>query len=291
MENGMEKKLSHVVVDEHYNPTQALLNILQATNIKHDGTLFNIFTETQKWWLRPSGQERWENQTVFTFNHNNVSQLFEDLALVHEIEPSNQHYNYVILLGATVESVRNRLAYLITLWNNGVRFDSIIILTGQRPLDPTIESPELLLHNNSTTFPCKPNWQFNGQLPRTETEMIKLVFDQADIPTELKNIPVYFIDTPMQLTENGALRRPNTLDTIKEWLKLYNPPTGSILAISNQPFVGYQDAVLRYYLPKSFVIETVGSDCLTNQNSTTMLDSLARWIYCEYQMYKKALMA
>ena len=284
--DGMEKKLSPIIVNEHHQPTLALLTILEATNIKHDGTLQNIVTETQKSWLRPSGKERWENQTVFTLNHDNPSDLLKELGLIQEIKPSNQHYDHVVLLGSTVTSIRNRLSYLINVWNNGVRFDSINILAGQRPLDSTVESPEALLNNTYQTLHFKQNWQFNGNLPTTETEMIKLVFDQADLPTEWNNIAINFVDTPMQQTGDGTLRRPNTLDTIIEWVKLYNPQNGSILALSNQPYIGYQDSVLQNFLPKDFTVETVGSDCINNQNIATMLDSLARWIYNEYQMHK-----
>ena len=284
--NGMENKLSHTIVNEQYQPTSALLSILEATNIKHNGTLQSIYTETQKSWLRSTGKERWENQNTFTVNHDNPSELLEALCLIQEIKPSKKHYNHVVVLGSTVTSIRNRLSYLINLWDNDVRFDSINILAGQRPLDETIESPEALLHNSCPTLNFKKNWQFSGQLPTTETEMIKLVFDQTDLPTEWNTITINFVDTPMQETDNGTLRRPNTHDTILEWIKLYNPYDGSILALSNQPYIGYQDSVLRNFLPKEFTVETVGSNCINNQNISTILDSLARWIYNEYQMYK-----
>jgi hypothetical protein len=286
--NGMENKLSHTIVNEHYQPTSPLLNILEATSIQHDGTLQSIYTETQKSWLRTADKERWENQTVITMHHANPSELFKTLCLIQEIKPSKQHYNHVVLLGSTVISIRNRLAYLIDLWNDGIRFDSINILAGQRPLDKTIESPEILLKNSCPALNFKQNWQLSGQLPTTETDMIKLVFDQTELPSEWNNITINFVDTPMQQTENGTIRRPNTLDTVLEWIKLYNPHGGSVLAISSQPYIGYQDSVLRNFLPKKFTVETVGRDCINNQNIATILDSLARWIYNEYQMYKSA---
>jgi len=293
--NGMEKPthpmpiknhLSEALINTHHNPTLALLKILEATNIKHDGTLSTIVTETQKGWLRTAGKERWENQSVFTLRNEISSQLLEDLFLTQIIEPSCKHYNYAILLGATVHAIRNRLTYLISLCNKGTHFDSIIVLTGKRPLDKNIENEQALLQNSSPAFPFKENWQLNGPLPQTETEMIKLVFDQTNLPVELNTIPLIFIDTPMQQKENG-ITRPNTQDTILEWIKLCNPSAGSILAISNQPFVGYQDAVLRSSLPKEFIIETVGNAYSANQNIATILDSLARWIYNENQYIQK----
>jgi hypothetical protein len=275
--------LSQILINQDNKPTPDLLKILQETNINHDGTWQDILTQTQKTWLRPAGQERWENQTPLTCVCENLPTLFENLALVHEVKPLKLHYNYAVFLGATLETVRSRLAHLITLWNDGIRFDSIIVLAGKRQLDSTLESPESLLNNTCAQLPSKQNWQFNGQLPTTETEMIKFVFDQTNTPEKWSTIPCIFVDAPMQTAENGSLRRPNTQDTVDEWLKQNNPTPGSILSISNQPYIGYQDAVLRKALPKEFVIETVGTSC-SDTKPTVILDSLARWIYNEYQM-------
>jgi len=282
-----EHNLSRVIVNENHEPTPALLKILEATKIEHDGTLKTIVAETQKHWLRPAGQERWENQTLLNFPCDDLPPLFEKLSLIQEIKPLHQHYDYAVLLGATLNTVRNRLAYMIALHNSGIRFDSIIVLGGKRPLDNKIESPELLLNNSSTALPSKQNWQFNGQLPTTETEMMKFVFDQTDTPAAWNTIPLIFVDAPMQPAENGSLRRPNTQDTVDEWLKEYHPKPGSVLSISNQSYIGYQDAVLRKALPKEFVVETVGKACSDTKQPTVILDSLARWIYNEHLMMQQ----
>lgn len=281
-ESNTNPMLSRILINEKNEPTPDLLAILAETKIEHDGTLPSIFIETQKKWLRPAGQERWENQTPLTCESDKLPPLFKNLALINEIKPVKQHYDYAVFLGATLNTVRYRLGHLIALWNSGVRFDSIIILAGKRQLDSTIESSESLLNNTCTKLSFKSDWQFNGQLPTTETEMIRFVFDQTDTPTAWKTIPCIFVDAPMQPTENGSLRRPNTQDTVDEWLK-NNPKTGSILSISNQPYIGYQDAVLRKALPKEFVIETVGTAC-SDKKPTVILDSLARWIYNEHHI-------
>jgi len=280
----MPNKLSLAIVNDHHKPTPNLLNILKEANIEHDGTLQSILVETQKAWLRPADKERWETHTVLPLANDNLQSLLEDLYLVHSIKPSNKHYDHALLLGGTIIDVRNRLAYLITLWNSGVLFDSIVVLAGERLLDTTIESSKLLLTCNHTTLSFNKNWQFNGQLPQTETEMMKMVFDQTDIPTAWNTIPIIFVNTPMQKTENDSLRRPNTRDTINAWLQIFNPQSKSIIAISNQPFIGYQDAVLRNTLPKNFSVETVGCANLDNETTQIILDSLARWIYHEYQI-------
>lgn len=285
-EISTKSTLAHALVDDNNNPTEPLLAILEATGIEHDGTLPTIFAETQKKWLRPAGQERWEDQTPLTCTSEDLPPLFEKLFLTQEIKPSSEHYNHALLLGATADTMRKRLAHLILLSNNGIRFDSIVVLAGKRSLDKTVESDESILTNNCAELPCKQNWQFNGQFPTTETEVAQFIFDQTEIPQTWNNIPLIFVDTPMQQTDNGTLRRPNTQDTIDEWLHAHNPKPGSILAISNQPYIGYQDAVLRKALPKTFNVETVGNAC-NNTKPTVIIDSLARWIYNEYLMAQK----
>ncbi len=176
--------------------------------------------------------------------------------------------------------MRNRLSYLIKLWESRIRFDSIIVLTGQRPLYKTIENSELLLNDPLHLVKFKQNWNFQGQLPSTETDMIKFIFNQTETPQAWNSIPLIFVDTPLQKAESGEIRRPNTQDTVNEWLK-QNPQPTSILAISNQPVIGYQDAVLRRSFPPDFKIETVGDRDSKNRGISTILDSLARWIYNE----------
>src|SRR6185295_17180817 len=101
----------------------------------HDGTLQSILTETQKVWLRPADKERWEIADTASITSNILEPLLEALHLVHPIQPTKNYYNYALLLGSSIEDMRNRLGYLISLWQHGIRFDSIIILASQRPLE------------------------------------------------------------------------------------------------------------------------------------------------------------
>ena len=277
------KQLLRALIDRHNNPTPALLKILTIMKSPHNGTLPSITSTTQEW-LRPAGKERWQTHDTFVPIHeHHLSPLFKELCLEQKIEPLQKSYDYALLLGGTVDDVRNRLAYLITLSNQGIRFGALVILTGQRQLDATLESHELLLHNTRDDLPSRQEFSFNGHFPETETEMITFILQQTDIPAVLHKIPHFLIDTPMQMGENGFLRRPNTQDTITQWLTKCNPHAGSILAVSNQPFVGYQNAVLRNNMPQGFTIETVGNAYENNESIATRLDALARWIYNENQ--------
>jgi len=75
----------------------------------------------------------------------------------------------------------------------------------------------------------------------------------------LKKLEIFFAETPLQQQGDGSWRRANTFDTIKEWLK-HKPLPGDCLVFSNQPYVGYQHAVVSSTLPKTFLVETVGRE-------------------------------
>lgn len=274
-------KLLHALVDKNNQPTPSFLELLDKTACFHDGTLSSIVESTQQW-LRPKETERWEYNVNTIPMNVDLLHLFKNLCLVQEIKPSQKSYDYALFLGGSLDDVRTRLAYLLTLWNKGIRFGSLVILTGQRSLDKQIEGKELLL-NNTMQLPYKRNWHFNGQFPTTESEMIKFVFEQTDTPKEWQKLPCISINTPIQQMENGSFRRPNTEDTIIEWLRKYHPHSGAILAISNQPFIGYQNAVLQKNMPH-FTIETVGAAYSGNESIATIFDALARWIYNKNQI-------
>ena len=63
--------------------------------------------------------------------------------------------------------------------------------------------------------------------------------------------------------------RPNTAVTVKRWLKKKKPASGSVLVLSNPPYIGYQDAVVRRCLPRSFQIETIGGPSVYSENMKT----------------------
>jgi len=282
-ESIFSSALFDAIINHENKPKPVLLELLKETHTAHTGTLPSIALATQSW-LRPAGKERWEFQHNPIATNNHLPELFKNLCLMQRVEPSRISYDYAVLFGGTLDDVRNRLAYLIALSNKGITFNSLVILTGQRLLDTTLESHELLLNDKIEGLPSQKTWYFDGKFPTTEPEMIKFVFEQTDIPSAWNKTRCFFVDAPMQTTENGSFRRPNTQDTITQWLKECNPRPGSILALSNQPFVGYQNSVLRNTLPKTFTIETVGNAYANNESLATIFDTLARWIYNENQI-------
>lgn len=121
--------------------------------------------------------------------------------------------------------------------------------------------------------------------PHTESEMINLVITERDLPQKLKLAPIILIDTPTKKNVDSTISRPNTGDTIEQWL-LLKPKPGSILAISNQPYIQYPDLVLKTIIPDGFTAETIGSRTLERRISV-QLDTLARILFQSQQLLLK----
>lgn len=234
--------------------TQPLLELLEVTGIEHQGTYESILQETQKKWLRPSGKERWEISDLEDKTNQQIFPLADQLGFVSEVVPHSNGYLYAALLGGTFGRMEKRLDFLIQLWNQGIRFKNLIFLTGQRPLDPTIEPV------------------FEGC--RDESEAAHYIWANHLVPEEMRNIPVQFVEVPMK---EG--KRPIRKDTYIAWLSTH-PQPGSILLISNQPYCPFDQTIAVSSLPQSFSIETVGVAIDEKEkNGAVLLDSIARWIF------------
>lgn len=268
-----------------------LFDILEITKIQHDGSLESIVAATQKSWLRQT-KDRWDHTNQYESLHDQLSPYFEQLGIIEEIKPTSNAYDYVIVLGTTINPMRKGIAMALSYFEAGIAYKKLLILSGERPLDPLImvgdhpldteyESKEAFFDRSNPNLPIRANWQEPAVLPKTESELAHMLFEQAQLPQGFKEaIKVEFIDTPMQKNSDGSLRRPNTADTIHEWL-ITKPKEGSTLAISHQPYAIYQHAVLKTLLPESFTVETVADGVKGPLHIGNCLDTLARWLYQE----------
>lgn len=268
-------------------PHTSITVLLNAFKISHNNTLESIVEGTQKEWLRKPGKERWQVDNIFSpQTHSLIMHECDKLGMLQEIKPQSKKYDYALVLGGTVERTRSRFAHLLQLINQGYSFNSILFLCGQRPLDKTIENDEILLDFKNSALPTNNNWKKPTTLPTTETEMTQMVIDQTLLSENVKE-KIRVIDTPCKVGPGGSLIRPTTGDTFASWLSTSAQP-GSVLVISSQPYVGYQDTVARTFLPKEFTCETVGAAYENDESDAILLDTLARWIYQTKQLVLKS---
>jgi hypothetical protein len=255
-----EDMISDSLLSSNGAPRPALVSLLKLLEVSHDGTLPGIVSATQAPWLRKTA-ERWELSETLSSQKEKALPLLQQLGCVDTISPQKQQYDIALVLGGYKDRMDARFDYLIKLWKEGVRFNKLIFLTGARPID----------FEHEDVCDCL----------ETETELMQFLYEELDLPEEMRHIPVTIVDTPAQKKEDGSLRRPNTADTLREWLK-QNPDPCTALFISNQPLVGYQDSVMRTELPQTIPFETVGPQADDDTLLALYLDNLARWLYQEH---------
>jgi len=252
---------------------------------------------TQSNWLRTKGSERWdvEDTEELKSARTGFMKLFTQLNLVDAEFPSkpsaetvHQHYNHVLILGALESRVRTRVNFLQTLWKDqNVRWDKVYLLGGKRELRPAQE--------NSAQTISKLSGKEVGEC--TELDMMKFVYNETckhwDNSMQIKPVPV---DAPMKeiVGADGITKkiRPNTIDTLNHYKELAGDKALKILVISNQPYVSYQNSCACSVLSsEQFDVTTVGHAASGEIKTSVILDSLARWIYVQYNDLKLKLEA
>lgn len=206
--------------------------------------IFQVFgihsvEEAKMLWLQ-QGKERWQFENRYEHLRPQLWPLFDQMGMLREVKPSKTHYDTVLIFGALLNRVQDRVEYLI---QTGITYDNLIFLTGERPL----------LDVEKEKLPAL----------ETESQMVEWVYSHSAL-----NSPALFINVPMKGTQ-----RPNTLDTITSWLET-NPLPASYIAISNQPYIHYQGAILNRTVP--FEVEIAGPSLLGNPSVDLMLDTLAK---------------
>jgi hypothetical protein len=254
------------IQDRKIDPT-ALSQLGSALDIPQDA---DIVIETQKRWLRKPNQERWEIAELSPDQRLFVLNWATDQGLFAPWKPASKGYDKALILGATTSRMQMRLDYLKQLWNEGTRFNEIVWLTGDRPLDKRVDG---------LTNRCS-----------NESEAAHILWEETNLPEEMRSLPVVFVAVPMKI-EGSSQKRPNTEDTIVAWLKL-SPEPCKALFVSDQPFCGYQFAVIKANLPKAFLFDLVGQGVDSTSHpaaAAITLDSIARWIYQEDLIAKSGM--
>lgn len=206
--------------------------------------------EAQETWIQKG--DRWTFQNRYESKREEILDTLSSMGWFEAKHASKNHYQYGVVLGSLYASVQKRMNYLVEEWNRGVRFDTIVFLTGKRPLHPTKEK------------------EFKG----TETTMMLQTWDKTEMPQALRDLPLVVVDAP-PIPERG---RPTTESTLYAWLEK-KPDPDSSLFFSNQPYVHYQQVVIQSVLPRSFKVETVGPKGGENLPTSVLLDNVGKWLY------------
>ncbi|MFN0065333.1 MAG: hypothetical protein ACKVOH_03745 [Chlamydiales bacterium] len=239
--------------NEKGEPSAALLEVLQLHGVSHDGNWESIVKATQAY-KRPEGKELFDLQNEEGSPFSVMYDLCARLGMTQTVEASHSSYHYAAVLGATEAVVKERYAFLEREWERGIRFDHLVLLTGDRPLQA---------------------FESGGS---NETEMML-----ARLPNRWEGLPLTVVNAPKPCGK----QRPNTSDTYRLWMEMV-PQPGSVLAISTQPFVGRQQAVADNNVLEGFYVETVGPgfslEYLQDHpgGCAILWETIIRWIFEEH---------
>ena len=250
---------TRLLVDAQYNPTPAVTTLLEYYGIPYDGVPLiklaeDVNAKLHRWHISKEVLEFTDSKEA----SHTLLPLFNTLGLISEVAPQYKHYDYVVVFGAaTSDWLHDRVHYLEQLLDSGITFENLICLTCHK----------------TVTLPGGAQ----GTVQPTEIAFMQHVFSQSKYAEYFRSRTVW-VDTPANRLPDGSEGNINTADTIYQWLAL-RPPPGRVLAISNQPYVTFQDAVFRKYLPDSFYLETVGPVAPIDEKPSRILHKLARTLY------------
>lgn len=278
----LQKGLSLRLFDEHYSPRPQLMELFHLLGMPQNCLDITSINEwAQKNLLRTG--ERWQMQPgKYEYLREKIISLVADLGFLDRVESSFDLYDGALVHGALLMRVRSRLNCLVEQWKKGIRFTELYFLTGERPLDPIFECPLQLYHDELSPLKIRKDWTPPENPPQYESEMVMMVWEQSEIPEDMRQaVSVHLVNAPQKFDAiSDKWLRPNTEDTVKEWVK-ESPACGRYLAVTEAPYIGRQDYVVRMYLPSCIGLDTIGNEIKEEKRSMTIiLDELARWIYC-----------
>ena len=292
----------------------SIKKLFKVLNLPTDGSLIQMNEIAQKKLLRKPGQERWDmDKEAYTDKKEQILPILDEIGLLQEKKPSRHNYDYILVLGALVNRMRDRLQFLDKIWpsldKQTQKNIKIAFLVGERTLDPTQENTEVLLNEPMSPVPFRSGWVAPQTLPKTEKEAAEFLWDQIITNKDLKKKKdqeeVLFVNTPQK---GDPPKRPTTVDTIFYWINSQQNPKflrpkytqfwdssvpldkARYLVISNNPFILFQHKVVQNSLRKKGIInatiETVGSAADTTVPLSVHLDNVARILYEEVASVK-----
>lgn len=295
-------------MDRDGEPTETLKSLFKELEFSEPHTLEEMNAIAQKNFLRAPHEERWEIKERFGHKKEFLLPLLNDLGLLRTHHPSFKvPYDYILIHGGVIFRIRARLKFLNDLWPSFSperrEHLKIIFLTGPRLLSPLVESPKMFFEEKNSDIPFRAGWEPPSVYPKTEDEAAFFLWDQMieheDLRQKKDSLSMIFT---YALGQNKA--RPTTRDTLKHMIdssshdfKNLPPAYASFwqtrekpledfnyLAISNNPYIFYQDLIVRNtfqqmgLLFKKGSLETVGPEVPSHTTMSEHLDNIARCI-------------
>jgi len=260
-----------IFLTEQGQLTQELIALLKLDHLYDPNDDFTTVVEkTQIKWHGPRHEDSQKERSDLIDTPEQLAMrpevisLAKDMGLFSAQNPSLSHYRYAVCLGSFLNGVRSRLAHIVELWQQGIRFDSLVFLSGERPLrnkpgqkDDYAE----LCDPSQSPLPFKEGWiplPVDQVIYNMEYDMVRLVWEQVKIPEEMDQAlkgKVFFVNAP-----RGEAARPSTKETYFYWLKDFHPEPGTVVAPSDPLLWTYQQLTGAKVLGPEFMLDTIAHE-------------------------------
>ncbi len=279
---------------EKGRPTERFARFLRDIKIPGE-TLLEINAALQAAFVpkKADGQavERWNLPTLSEeFTEQAIRAHLGDLGFLYKTMPQKTFYRRAGWPGAKVIRAGARLLDLVEAWKTGVRWDELVVFTGDRPLEKDetfVKARESVKDTSLWGGTDDFEWE---AITKTEGAMMQSLWGMCDMPAEMRAVRPIFVNAPMKPNPvaGGDPIRPNSEDPVRQWLKEYNPDPGSMLFSSGAPYGMAQDEAMWMVLgPLGHEIETFGHAVPTQLGLEVLLRELAGTVYRIFRAREK----
>ncbi|MDC0348824.1 hypothetical protein OAN21_00245 [Alphaproteobacteria bacterium] len=215
--------------------------------------------------------------------------LFKKLDMVDAVMPSKQNFDAIVILGATIERMQDRLIFLLKMIQDGK-----IKLNHKTRLFIAAGDRELFSYEDisKSSFPFRAGWvsPAEAKKPKTEGEAAAFIVDQMIPDKGLRNRFKVLIAPKRYDKDQKKWVRPHTGNTIEILLKDFKKSTSAtFLFISNNPYISYQDAVItREFLDQSLgkkQVTTIGEKTSPKTTVSNILDNVRNTLQRELEVW------
>lgn len=282
---------------DHYGWTtseqkQALQDLMQKAGILKEGETFKVhyperetkeellgdivdlIDQTQEHFFRRGNDlERWEVTTGKWMSEDipGLQKRLNTLGMIAEVKPLNKTPDALCILGSTYKNMITRLTYAAKLVAEDHLLPRTLILIGaERYATVGVDGTEDELKAIAAEF------EMDDYKQLTETNLMIKAYQDSPL---FEKFPLEIIDTP-----RGEEKRPTTPMTIRELSSflIKRPELQSLVFISSQPYVKYQEGMIKAVLGNvgcDVTFEVVGNAVEQPEVTRPLIEGVGSHIY------------
>ena len=222
-----------------------------------------------------------QSTTWMTENIQDIGISLDKLKIINIIPPTISEPDLIVVFGAVMPTIKARLKYLDELHSkNALKVNFLVLLTEERKVSIGVDGTELELTEIAK--------KYNTTLDKlTENVLIQEAYTATTISNVVPTRKLIIIDNKAKTDyKTGKITAPTTWTTVQElckWLKEYTDSIHSSVFIYSQPYLKYQESIVREVLRQEGLpikSEVIGNNVveINSTNVHRLIDALGTQI-------------